>query len=78
MDDSLDTNATLLNNWPSSMTSNGGRFVDGEDDLFDRDDELDGILDPDSEAREEIQVLVKIIFFCFSVLFLVIHKYILK
>ena len=55
LEDSLDTNATLLNNWPSSMTSNG-RFVDGEDDIFDRDDELDGILDPDSEAREEIQV----------------------
>jgi hypothetical protein len=55
LDDSLDTTTTLLNNWPASMTSNG-HFVDGEDDFFDRDDQLERILEADVEAPEEIQV----------------------
>ena len=54
MDDSLDVDATTttMTNWPTS----NGQFVDGEDDIFDNDDELQGLLDADNEAPEEVQV----------------------
>ncbi len=57
LDDSLDTSTTLMTNWPVS----NGQFVDGEDDIFDNDDELQGILDADNEASEEIQVPHKVL-----------------
>ena len=53
MDDSLDaTTTTTMTHWPTS----NGQFVDGEDDIFDNDDELQGLLDADNEAPEEVQV----------------------
>ena len=53
LDDSLDaTTTTTMTHWPTS----NGQFVDGEDDIFDNDDELQGLLDADNEAPEEVQV----------------------
>ncbi len=46
LDDSLDTSNTLMNNWPASMTSNGGHYVDGneDDDLFDHQEGADELV----------------------------------
>ena len=46
LDDSLDTSNTLINNWPASMASNGGHYVDGneDDDLFEHQEGADELV----------------------------------
>ena len=47
-----------------------GQFVDGEDDIFDNDEELERILEADNEAPEEIQVWKDVLFYCILTVFI--------